>query len=168
MILQTSLWHELINQKPILILCTIANELHKIFMVKLTQIVNFCLQGLSEWKSGSHMKLKKEKTKAKEEEEIKLVNWSTYKPFLVALKAFCRKSFDSYNYSSSRLGRSQSVFIKPTFENASESSLSEKSLRPEVFGGSFKIRIAKSLEIARNRCINIEIAGNWCTSLWTT
>ncbi|PPS09976.1 hypothetical protein GOBAR_AA10679 [Gossypium barbadense] len=40
MILQTSLWHKLINQKSILKLHAITNEFHKIFMAKLTQIVN--------------------------------------------------------------------------------------------------------------------------------
>lgn len=41
---QTTTCHIFIHQKPVFILTAEPNELHKIWMTELTQIINFCLQ----------------------------------------------------------------------------------------------------------------------------
>lgn len=44
MILQTSTRHKFIDQKSVLILEAVPNQFYEIRMVKLPQIINFCLQ----------------------------------------------------------------------------------------------------------------------------
>ena len=52
MILQASFRHELIHQKPIISLYTIANEFNQIWMTKLAKVINFSLQSISDQLQG--------------------------------------------------------------------------------------------------------------------
>lgn len=43
MILQASSRHEFVHQEPVFVFQAIANQLHKMRMIKLPQVINFCL-----------------------------------------------------------------------------------------------------------------------------
>ena len=66
----------------------------------------------------------------KETEEVVV----SYKPFFVTLKSIRIQGFDSYGETCTGLNRSSTVFLDPSFEDATKTSFSEKTLGSEVSG----------------------------------
>lgn len=58
--------------------------------------------------------------------------WNTYKPFFVPLKAFPFEFLDGNNNATAWSCGTKCMFIDPSFEDTSKSSLAKKRFRPEV------------------------------------
>lgn len=138
MILQAAFGHIPIYQKPVIPFQAVSNKVDKIWMMKLTKMINFRLQPTvinrrtkpNIWTKG-----------------VLRHNKETHQPLLMTLKTFRFELLDSNDHSTSRPFSTKGMLINPPFIDITKSSFPQETVSTEVSSSILKLTKCEGFQI---------------------